>query len=103
MSATIRSALLTDVAAMLVFEQQAPGAAHWTAEQYNKLVGGGVVLVAEQVAGQDAEDAPAPCKERRERGTLCGFVCAQAVAGDWEIENVVVARGFLRRGLATEL
>jgi ribosomal-protein-alanine N-acetyltransferase len=30
-------------------------------------------------------------------------VCAQAVAGEWEIENVVVAAGFLRRGIANEL
>ena len=27
----------------------------------------------------------------------------QAVAGEWEIENVVVATGFLRRGIANEL
>ena len=30
-------------------------------------------------------------------------MCAQAVAGEWEIENVVVAAGFLRRGIASEL
>ncbi len=38
-----------------------------------------------------------------EAGQLCGFVCAKAVAGDWEIENVVVAAAFLRRGIANEL
>jgi ribosomal-protein-alanine N-acetyltransferase len=48
-------------------------------------VGSGVVLVAE------------------EAGTVCGFVCAQAVAGEWEIENVVVAAEFLRRGIADQL
>lgn len=85
MPVAIRSAALTDVPAMLAIEQQAPDAAHWTPEQYNKLVAGGVVLVAE------------------ETGKLCGFVCAHAVAGEWEIENVVVAAEFLRRGIAKEL
>src|SRR5882762_6817299 len=85
MPVAIRSAALNDVSAILAIEQQAPGAAHWTAEQYKKLVGSGVVLVA--------EDA----------GKLCGFVCAKAVADEWEIENVVVAAEFLRRGIANEL
>ncbi|MGD1216023.1 MAG: ribosomal protein S18-alanine N-acetyltransferase [Terriglobales bacterium] len=85
MPVAIRSAALNDVPAILAIEQQAPGAAHWTFEQYNQLVGSGVVLVA--------EDA----------GKLCGFVCAMAVAGEWEIENVVVAAEFLRRGIANEL
>ncbi len=85
MPVAIRSAALDDVPAILAIEQQAPAAAHWTREQYNQLVSSGVVLVAE------------------EAGQLCGFVCAQAVAGEWEIENVVVAAGFLRRGIADEL
>src|SRR6266853_2400647 len=89
MPVAIRSAALNDVPAILAIEQQAPGAAHWTAEQYKKLVDSGVVLVAEDAA--------------EEAGQLCGFVCAKAVAGDWEIENVVVAAAFLRRGIANEL
>jgi len=89
MPVVIRSAALNDVPAMLAIEQQAPGAAHWTAEQYKKLVGSGVVLVAEDAA--------------EETGKLCGFICAKAVAGEWEIENVVVAAAFLRRGIANEL
>ena len=85
MPVAIRSAVLNDVPAILAIEQTAPGAAHWTSGHYNKLVNSGVALVAE-AAGQ-----------------LCGFVCAQAVAGEWEIENVVVPAGFLRRGIANEL
>lgn len=85
MPVAIRSAAMNDVPAILAIERQAPGAAHWTPEQYNKLVGSGVVLVAE------------------EAGQLCGFVCAKAVAGEWEIENVVVAAEFLRHGIANEL
>src|SRR6202051_3276061 len=89
MPVAIRSAALNDVPAILAIEQQAPGAAHWTAEQYKKLVGSGVVLVAEETA--------------EEADQLCGFVCAKAVASEWEIENVVVAAEFLRRGIAKEL
>jgi [ribosomal protein S18]-alanine N-acetyltransferase len=89
MPVAIRSAAMNDVPAILAIERQAPGAAHWTPEQYKKLVGSGVVLVAEEAA----EGA----------GKLCGFVCAKAVAGEWEIENVVVAAEFLRHGIANEL
>jgi ribosomal-protein-alanine N-acetyltransferase len=85
MPLAIRCGALSDVPAILVIERLAASAAHWTPEQYQKLVGSGVVLVAE------------------EAGKLCGFACAKAVAGEWEIENVVVAAEFLRRGVAHEL
>jgi ribosomal-protein-alanine N-acetyltransferase len=85
MPVAIHSAALHDVPAILALEQRAPSAAHWTSQQYQKLVGSGVVLVAE------------------EAGTVCGFVCAQAVAREWEIENVAVAAEFLRRGIADQL
>jgi [ribosomal protein S18]-alanine N-acetyltransferase len=85
MPAAIRTARLNDVPAILMLEQQSRAAAHWTPEQYQKLVGGGSVLLAEA------------------DGRLCGFVCAQDVAGEWEIENVVVAPEFMRRGIASEL
>src|SRR6266851_6170195 len=85
MTVAIRSAAVDDVPAILAMERQAPSAAHWTAEQYENLVGSGVVLVAE------------------EAGSLCGFICAKAVAGEWEVENVVVSAEFLRRGIADEL
>jgi hypothetical protein len=70
MSVAIRTAKFVDVPAILALERQAAGAAHWTLDQYHKLVGDGVVLVAE------------------EAWKFCGFICAQAVAGEWEIENV---------------
>ena len=89
MPVAIRSAALNDVPAILAIEQRAPHAAHWTAEQYKKLVASGVVLVAEEAAEEAVE--------------LSGFICAKVVAGDWEIENVVVAAEFLRRGIANEL
>jgi [ribosomal protein S18]-alanine N-acetyltransferase len=85
MPVAIRSAVLEDLPAILAIERRAPSAAHWTSDQYGKLVSGGFVQVAE------------------EAGQLCGFVCANAVAGEWEIENVVVAAKLLRRGIADGL
>jgi ribosomal-protein-alanine N-acetyltransferase len=81
----LRPARLNDVPAIVAIEQNAESAAHWSAEQYVNLVDRGVVLVAEQA------------------GELCGFICAQIGAGEWEIENVVVASELLRRGIASEL
>jgi ribosomal-protein-alanine N-acetyltransferase len=89
MALSIRPAALSDVPKILAIERQSPTAAHWTAEQYIKLVssdrGAGDVLVAEN------------------EGELCGFICAQVIADEWEIENVVVAGEFLRRGIADQL
>jgi ribosomal-protein-alanine acetyltransferase len=85
MPVTIRSAVLDDVPALLAIEQEAASAAHWTREQYAGLVESGIVLVAE------------------ERGNISGFVCAKTVAGDWEIENMVVAKQGRRRGIGSGL
>lgn len=82
---TIRAGSVNDVPAILAIEQQSALAAHWTSDQYTELVDDGLVLVAE------------------DSGHLCGFVCAKAVAGEWEIENVVVAKELLRRGVASQL
>ena len=35
--------------------------------------------------------------------SVVGFLIAHDIAGEWEIENVLVAREFQRRGLASEL
>jgi len=82
---TIRSAVLDDVPALLAIEQEAASAAHWTREQYAGLVESGVVLVAD------------------EAGNVSGFVCAKHVAGDWEIENMVVSEKGRRRGIGDAL
>jgi len=85
MPVAIRAAELNDFPAILAIERQATSSSHWTSEQCEKLMADGVVLVAE------AADQ------------LCGFICAQVVAGEWEIENVAVAGEFLRRGVADAL
>ena len=85
MPVTIRSAVLDDVPALLAIEREAASAAHWTREQYGRLVETGIVLVAE------------------DGGNISGFLCAKHVAGDWEIENMVVAKQGRRRGLGGAL
>jgi ribosomal-protein-alanine N-acetyltransferase len=85
MPVAIRLAVLEDVPVLIAIEQEAPTAAHWTREQYGIRIAGGVVMVA------------------AEEGSPCGFVCAREVAGEWEIENVVVASRVRRRGVADAL
>ena len=81
MPVTIRSAVLDDVPVLLAIEREAASAAHWTREEYGRLVESGIVLVAE------------------EAGNVSGFVCAKDIAGVWEIENMVVAEQGRRRGI----
>jgi ribosomal-protein-alanine N-acetyltransferase len=90
MPIAIRSAALNDVPAIFAIERSAPSAAHWTSEQYTELLGSGIVLVSEEAVAEEA-------------GQISGFVCAKPVAGEWEIENVVVAAQLLRRGIADRL
>ena len=85
MPVTIRSAVLDDVPALLAIEGEASSAAHWTREQYERLVESEIVLVA------------------MDGGNISGFVCAKKVAGVWEIENLVVAKHGRRRGIADGL
>jgi len=85
MLVTIRAAVLDDVPALLAIEREATSAAHWTREQYERLVEAGIGLVA------------------GDGGKILGFVCAKKVAGVWEIENLVVAKHGRRRGIGDSL
>jgi len=85
MSLTIRRATDRDVSAIIAIEQQELTAAHWKADQYQKRLTDGCLMVAES------------------EGRVCGFICARGVLDDWDIENLVVAVTFRRRGIAGEL
>ena len=86
---SIRAAAPDDVPTILAIEQAAPGASHWTVEQYGKRIQSDV---------QDACFIVAECE-----GKVCGFLCAWIVAGEWEIENVVVGEEFRCRRVGAEL
>jgi [ribosomal protein S18]-alanine N-acetyltransferase len=82
----VRSASLNDVPALLALEQSAATAAHWAREQYLARVDSGIVLIAEEGGGK-----------------ISGFVCARIIAGDCELENIVVDENFRRRGIGAAL
>ncbi len=73
---------------MVAFERQSLTAAHWPESSYSGLFAEGaarVSLVAE------------------EEGTLGGFLIARFISDECELENVVVAEAFRRRGLGSKL
>lgn len=78
----IRRATSDDVPAIRALEQQAASAAHWPEQEYEKLVSTAIVLVAER------------------EGEISGMICAKPITGDWELENIVVSKDVLRRGVA---
>jgi ribosomal-protein-alanine N-acetyltransferase len=86
---SIRAARAADLPAMMSLEKRAATAAHWSAEQYEALLGGSnpgrVALI------------------RIEESSLQGFVIAQVVGDEWEIENIAIAGPARRRGLGTRL
>ena len=89
----IRTAKIDDLAAILAVEQASPLAAHWSPDHYRNRIQShphrACFLVAE--AGDKKE--------------LCGFLCARVVgiAGEWEIENVVVDEKRRRQGIGAQL
>ena len=85
MPPTVRSASLDDLPVILALEQRAASAAHWSEDEYERLLRTGLVLVAERA------------------GQVAGFICAKAAAGEWEIENIVIATEFMRQGIAGRL
>jgi ribosomal-protein-alanine N-acetyltransferase len=90
---SIRTAGPDDLAAILAIEQAVPLAAHWSPDHYRSRVLGqpeaACFLVAE--------------RSHQSRSEICGFLCARIVAGEWEIENVVVRLDFRRRGVGGQL
>ncbi|MFZ3265340.1 MAG: ribosomal protein S18-alanine N-acetyltransferase [Terriglobales bacterium] len=95
--ASIRAAVLDDVRAILAIERASPSAAHWTAEQYNDRI-------QSNAQGKTRSSIQKACVLVAEsRGNICGVLCASIVAGEWEIENVVVAEKFRRHGIGAGL
>lgn len=85
MTACIRAATVEDVPEIVAIERVTASAAHWSASLYETRAREGHLLVAER------------------DGTICGFLCAQVVAGEWEIENIVVSESARRRAIASDM
>ncbi len=73
-------------------ERACPAAAHWTEYQYRQLFErvsrSRLVLVAEEV---------------RDDSSIYGFLVARSIDPEWELENIAVAAGARRKGLAKRL
>jgi [ribosomal protein S18]-alanine N-acetyltransferase len=92
---------------MLDLERQCPAAAHWSRQQYEDLFLSHedgprrLVLVLESADG-DGRGA-AYRLESSETSRVLGFLIANQIGPEWELENIVVTPGSRRKGLATRL
>jgi ribosomal-protein-alanine acetyltransferase len=86
---SIRHAHLADIPALLDLERQSPTAGHWTESQYQNALQGGHRLVLVTEGAQNA--------------CVSAFLVASQVSTEWELENIVVAAGQRRHGLASKL
>jgi [ribosomal protein S18]-alanine N-acetyltransferase len=87
----IRSATAADIPSIMQLERQCATAGHWTEEQYRRAFqrDGATRLVL--IAQDDRETSP------------LGFLVAQHLAPEWELENIVVAHTARRKGLGMRL
>ncbi len=87
----IREFNSTDLAALLVIQDQNPTAGRWTKDDYTRLAGDaqGLILVAEN-------EATAP-------PSVAGFAAYRSVEEEGELLNLVVAVEHQRQGVASAL
>lgn len=85
----MRTAEASDVPAMMELERQCPEAAHWTQEQYESATDR-QALPERFVWVADAGMADTK---------ILGFLVAQRIAEDWELENMAVSQEVRRRGV----
>ena len=88
----IRPATTADIPSIMLLERQCATAGHWTEEQYRQAFqrdgATRLVLIAQH---EDSEPSPA------------GFLVAQHLAPEWELENMAVAPTAHRKGLGKRL
>jgi ribosomal-protein-alanine N-acetyltransferase len=85
----IRSATAEDIPAILAIEEKAENAAHWPEEKYREMF--------------ESEISRRSVLVLDDRGTIRGFAIGRVFDQECEIENVVVASDFRRRGWGSEL
>lgn len=103
----IRLATLDDLARILELERSTETAAHWTENDYRAAIAGTEPRRLTEVLEMDDTDSMLVqfADESRfapEPG-IQGFIVAQVVGQDAEIENVVIAQGLRRFGLGALL
>jgi ribosomal-protein-alanine acetyltransferase len=107
----IRPATAADIPAMLDLERQCPAAAHWSPQQYDDLFRARedgarrLVLVLDESAEGSKRGPISQLESASSRAVLrvLGFLIANQIGNEWELENIVVAPASRRKGLATGL
>jgi ribosomal-protein-alanine acetyltransferase len=97
----IRPATVADIPTIMTLERQTASAGHWTEAQYRQVFQpespARLVLVLES-----APLGASVLKSDASSG-IFGFLVAQHLAPEWELENLVVAPRARRKGLAKRL
>jgi ribosomal-protein-alanine acetyltransferase len=91
---SIREAVPADLPAIVALAKNAVTAAQWSVEQYAAIFHAGGTYRITLVAVE---------KSRHDEPRVLGFIVAQAIAGEWEIENIAVDASVRRRGLGKRL
>jgi ribosomal-protein-alanine N-acetyltransferase len=93
----VRSAVLDDLVRVTEIARQSGAAAQWSLDQYGQML----------VSGSSSARVVLVIEEKEEtsgmRAVLCGFLVAQEVAGEWEIENLAIDVSARRRGFGLHL
>jgi len=87
----VRDAIVQDVAEMIQLERQCPTAAHWSERQYQHLL------------ARASADRLALVADGSTKPAVLGFLIAQCVSRDWELENIVVAPSARGKGIGARL
>jgi ribosomal-protein-alanine N-acetyltransferase len=93
---------------MLDLERRCSNTAHWSQQQYEDLFGSNangprrLVLMMDESADA-VERGSKPGNFRSARSPTLGFLVANQIGLDWELENIVIAPASRRKGLATRL
>jgi ribosomal-protein-alanine N-acetyltransferase len=99
----IRPATAADIPALMSLERACATAAHWTDLQYHKILQGGegdphrLMIVADTFPQRPSGDS------EKAKSEIGGFLVAQHLPPEWELENIVVAPAERRRGLGQQL
>lgn len=101
----IRRGTLSDLAAVLELDRQNPSAAHWSQLQYETFFASlpasalseRLLLIAEHERFETTTESASPGFE------VIGFLAAQRVDAEWELQNIVVSSTSRRQGIGKSL
>jgi ribosomal-protein-alanine N-acetyltransferase len=103
----VRLATVADIPALMELERRCETAAHWSEAQYRSALpacGAGLTSRLILVLDHGVDDEEHGLKQASSLGmVLAGFLVARHLGPEWELENIVVALGARRQGVATLL